>query len=137
MIRWVAEQVEALVREGTPPGEIALVAPYVNEVMRFTIQEELAHRGIALYLLRPSTPFRQDPVIRSLLTLALLAHPQWRDPISGEPQPLPVEDVSLVLETVLQGLDPIRARHLAQAALRGNERTSARPEWGEQRQPQE
>ncbi len=123
MIRWVAEQVEALVKEGTPPGEIALVAPYVNEVMRFTIQEELAHRGIALYLLRPSTPFRQDPVIRSLLTLALLAHPQWRDPLSGEPQPLPVEDLSLVLETVLEGLDPIRARHLAQAALRGSERT--------------
>ena len=122
MIRWVAEQVADLVQKGTPPEQIALIAPYVNEVMRFTIQEELARHGVAVYLLRPSTPFREDPVIRALLTLALLAHPQWRDPISGEPQPLPVEDVSLMLETVLEGLDPIRARHLAQAAIKGGER---------------
>jgi hypothetical protein len=123
MVRWVVEQIAALVGKGTPASQIAIIAPYVNEVMRFTIQEQLARRGISLYLLRPSTPFRQDPVVRALLTLAVLSHPQWRSSAPGEPQPLPVEDVSLMLEIALEGLDPIRARHLAQAALPQSEST--------------
>jgi len=117
MVRWVAEQVAKLVSEGTAPNEIAIIAPYVNEVMRFTIHEELARQGVPLYLLRPSTPFRQNPVIRALLTLAVLAHPRWQAATPGGPKPPPVEDVSLMLEVCLEGLDPIRARHLAGAAL--------------------
>ncbi|MBC7237863.1 MAG: hypothetical protein H5T69_18630, partial [Chloroflexi bacterium] len=117
MIRWAVERVCALVESGVSPGEIALIAPYVSEVMRFTIEEELAARGIALHLLRPSTPLREDPIIRALLVLCVLAHPQWEIGIQGERYRPSTEDVALVLGTLLDDLDPIRARHLAEEAL--------------------
>ena len=119
MIRWVAARIAELVVAGTAADEIAIVAPYVSEVMRFAMEEQLASQGIPLYLLRPATPLRDDPVIRALLTVALLGHPDWQIIVQGEERALPVEDVALALQMCLEGLDPIRARHLAQAALGG------------------
>jgi hypothetical protein len=117
MIQWVAEQITLLVERGTSPGEVAIIAPYVSEVMRFAIADRLSQRGIGLHLVRPATPLRDEPVVRALLTLVLLAHPGWRVTILGEEQPLPVEDVALALQLSIAGLDPVRARYLAQAAL--------------------
>ncbi len=117
MVRWVAARIGELVEKGVAPGEIAVIAPYVSEVMHFAIEEQLAARGIALYLLRPATPLRDEPVIRALLTLVLLGHPDWRLTIQGEERALPIEDVALALQMALDSLDPIRARHLAQAAF--------------------
>jgi hypothetical protein len=116
MIRWAADRVAELVAGGCPPGEIALVAPYVNEVMRFTAEEELTRRGVALQLLRPSQPLRADPVVRGLITLVLLAHPDWKITLQGEAYQPPTEDVALMLGTALERLDPVRAWRLAQMA---------------------
>ena len=117
MIRWVADHIAELADEGTLASEIAIVAPYVSEVMRFSIEEELSKRDIALHLLRPSTPLRDEPVIRALLVLTVLGHPQWQIVIQGERYALPIEDAALGLQMALADLDPIRARHLAGAAL--------------------
>ena len=122
MVQWVAGQVAKLVAEGVPPGEIAIIAPYVSEVMRFAIEEQLRERGLSLHLVRPATLLRDEPVVRALLTLVLLAHSAWQITIQGEEQTLAVEDVSLALEISLAGLDPIRARHLAQTAVPAGER---------------
>lgn len=124
-VRWVGDRVAELVDNGTPPGEIAIVAPYVSEVMRFAVNEELGRHNIPLYLLRPSTPLRDDPVIRALLVLALLGHPQWKIDLQGEPYAVPVEDVALALQVALAGVDPIRARHLAMAATSADPRSLA------------
>jgi len=125
MIHWVVERIAERVSAGTPPEEIAIVAPYVSEVMRFAIEEELHAKGLPLFLLRPATAFRDVPVIRGLLTLVRLAHPNWEIAIQGETQALPIEDVALALEVALDGLDPIRARHLARAALPLGQRSLA------------
>ncbi|MFH1084491.1 MAG: hypothetical protein V1772_01835, partial [Chloroflexota bacterium] len=131
MIRWIAERIAALVAQGVPAGEIAVIAPYVSEVMRFAIEEELRAHGVALYLLRPSMSLRDDPTVRGLLILALLAHPHWELTIGGEPYRLGAEDATLALQVALDGLDPIRARQLAAsalpaaAALPANQRTLA------------
>ncbi len=117
MIRWAAARIAELVQGGAPAEQIAIVAPYVSEVMRFAIQEELAQVGIGLRLLRPATPLREDALIRGLLVLAYLAHPAWEIHIHGEPYALPVEDVALALSSALAELDPVRARLLAEAAL--------------------
>ena len=117
MIRQVVDRLAALVKEGTPPGEIAIIAPYVSEVMRFAVEESLARRGIPLRLLRPSAPLRDSPVIRGLLSLALLAHPAWHITIQDEEYSLSEQDVALALQMTLAGLDPVRARYLARAAL--------------------
>jgi hypothetical protein len=122
MVRWVAEQVAELIGGGAAPRQIALVAPYVSEVMRFAIQEELAQRGVGLQLLRPATQLRDDPVIRGLLSLLWLAHPDWEIEMRGQPYALPREDVALALEICLAALDPIRARYLAAAAVRDGQR---------------
>ncbi|TEU10879.1 MAG: hypothetical protein E3J25_08560 [Anaerolineales bacterium] len=117
MIRWVARQVAALVSDGIPAGEIAIVAPYVSEVMRFAIEEHLGQQGIRLYLLRPATSLRDDPVVRALLILTMLGHPDWQVIIQGRPYQMSVDDVALVLHVALAGLDPIRAHRLAKGAL--------------------
>jgi len=116
MIRWMGERISELVDKGVAPEEISIVAPYVSEVMRFAIEEELGQYDIDVYLLRPSMPLRDDPVIRALLVLALLAHPEWHIGVQGETYILLEEDVALALQVVLANLDPIRARHLARAA---------------------
>ncbi len=119
MLRWVAEQVAALVAQGTAPGEIALIAPYVSDVMRFAVEEELARYDIPVHLLRPATPLRDDPIVRGLLILLCLAHPHWALEFGGEPYALSEEDVALALKVALAGLDPLRARYLALEAWRG------------------
>lgn len=123
MIRWVAERVAALVEEGVAPAEIAIVAPYVSEVMRFVIEEELRRSEVDVYLLRPSTALRDDPVVRGLLVLTLLAHPEWNIRIQGQDYVPPPEDVALALEVALANLDPIRARRLADLAYSFEEGT--------------
>lgn len=117
MVRWVAQEVAHLVEAGVPPGQIALLAPYVSEVMRFAVQEELAQHGVSVQLLRPSAQLRDDPVIRALLVLLWLAHPDWEIELRGQRYRLPREDVALMLEVCLASLDPVRARYLASLAL--------------------
>ncbi|MCE5258761.1 MAG: UvrD-helicase domain-containing protein [Chloroflexi bacterium] len=116
MIRWIANEIAHLVEAGCAPGEIAVVAPYVSEVMRFALEEELHERGIGQYLLRPATPLRDDVIVRAGLTLARLAHPTWA---SSEAvlRTLPVEDLAEMLGVMLANLDPVRARLLAESAL--------------------
>jgi len=123
MVHWIVERVAALVGEGTPPGEIAIIAPYVSEVMRFAIEDGLREHDIPIYLLRPSTMMRDDPVVRALLVLVLLAHPEWEIEVGAEPYVLSEADVALMLGVTLGGLDPIRARFLARAAVPVGERT--------------
>jgi len=117
MAQWTVERIAELVAQGVAPGEIAIVAPYVSEVARFGLEDALARRDIPVYLLRPSTPMREVPVVRGLLVLTLLAHPEWSVSVRQEPYVLPLEDIALALETALADLDPVRARRLAQAAV--------------------
>jgi hypothetical protein len=116
MTRWVAEQVVSLVQQGCPPNEIAIIAPYVNEVMRFTLADDLERRGVKLFQLRPATTLRDDVVVRASLCLARLAHPLWAQN-SNALRLLPVEDMAEALGQVVSGLDPVRARLLADKAL--------------------
>ncbi len=130
-VRWVADTVAELVTErGVAPERIALIAPYVSEVMRFTLSEELAQRGLHLALLRPSMPLNEHPVVRAALTLTRLAHPDYSVRIFGTPLVLGEEDVALALEYALAGLDKVRALVLARAAY-DPQTTSLRPLSGE------
>ncbi|MHB1294071.1 MAG: UvrD-helicase domain-containing protein [Anaerolineae bacterium] len=115
MVRWVAARAAELVAQGVAPGEIGIVAPYVNEVMRFTLEEELKAQGLSMRLLRPSTALADDPTIRGLLALVRLAHPGWAITVQERVLVLHRDDVALGLETALEGLDPVRAHLLARA----------------------
>lgn len=117
MIEWVVAEIERLVHEkGVARGQIAVLAPFVSDALRFSIQSRLDEKGISSASHRPSRALNQEPAVRSLLTLAALAHPTWQRP------PLP-SDVTLTLGSSIAHVDPVRATVLAQAVYgaRGSE----------------
>ena len=107
MVTWAADQICRLVREqGVAPGEIAVLAPFVSDALRFTLQSALEGHGIALATHRPSRALQDEPAARTLLTLARLAHPFW-----GMAPAAP--DVTLTLTVAIGDLDPVRATLLS------------------------
>ena len=110
MVEWAVDEIERLVKEcGVAPSEIAVLAPFVSDALRFSLLSRLEERGIAATSHRPSRALNAEPAVRTLLTLAALAHPIWqRRP--------PREDIALALDNAIAPLDPVRASVLAQAA---------------------
>jgi hypothetical protein len=107
MLDWAAEEIKRLVDEGTSPGEIAILAPFVGDALRFSLLTRLEGLGIPARSHRPSRALRDEPAARCILALAKLAHPEWND--------LPDRfDVALALDQAIDGLDLVRAHILAQ-----------------------
>jgi hypothetical protein len=117
MITWAVDRIEGLIKDGTPAREIAVLAPYLNDALRFELARELDRRGIQTLSHRPSRALRDEPVTRALLTLTALAHPTWTTPP-------PLADVADALTLTIDGLDPVRARLLAQIVYRNGALTS-------------
>lgn len=107
MLRWVMDQITRLVKtEGIPPGEIVIVAPFISDALRFSLQNGLEERGIPSTTHRPSRALQDEPAARCLLTLAALAHPDW----AIRP---PSTDVTHAIAVSVSALDPIRATLLS------------------------
>jgi len=112
MLDWVAEEISRLVHEeNLAPSEIAVLAPFLSDALRFSLTERLRLYGIAVRTHRPSRELREEPPARCLLTLAKLAHPAWR-------RPPPAADVADALMLSIADLDPVRARLLADIVYR-------------------
>jgi hypothetical protein len=79
MLDWVAAEIATLVHtEGVPPGEIAVLAPFLPDGLRFSLVTRLHAHGIPARSHRPSRALRDEPAARCMLTLAALAHPEWK-----------------------------------------------------------
>ncbi|MBC7233450.1 MAG: hypothetical protein H5T68_09465 [Chloroflexi bacterium] len=108
MLHNVVEEVLHLVMdEGVAPGQIAILAPFVDDALRFTLMTEFERHGVPVRSHRPSRALREEPAVRCLLTLAQLAHPQW------EMCP-PRNDVAQALVQAIAGLDWVRASYLTE-----------------------
>lgn len=109
MLDWTAEQIDRLVRqEGTPPGEIAVLAPFLSDALRFALMDRLQARGIPARSHRPSRSLRDEPATQCLLSLASLVHPEWGlHPIKF--------DIAYALVQAIGGLDLVRAQLLSEA----------------------
>ncbi len=105
MIEAVAREIGRLAHEGVPADDMAVIAPYVDGVLRFTLRETLAEAGLRVRVVRRYQLLRDEPVVRAALTLAALAHPEW------DIQPTPF-DVTESLHLLIDDLDFIRARLL-------------------------
>ena len=112
MLDWVAEQIARLVFEGqTPPGAIVVLAPFLPDALRFSLIERLERLGIPSRSHRPSRALREEPAAQCLLTLAMLAHPQWGL--------CPTKfDVAYALIQAIEGMDLVRAQLLAEIVYR-------------------
>ena len=112
MLEWVVGEISRLkMEEGVQPGEIAILAPFVSDALRFSLTEALQRYGIPVRTHRPSRELREEPAARCLLTLAKLAHPGWR-------RPPPPADVAQCLAMAIADLDPVRAHLLADIVYR-------------------
>lgn len=112
MLDWVADQVSRLVTEqGAPPREVAIVAPYLSDALRFALALRLERYGINTVSHRPSRSLREEEGTRCLLTLTALAHPDW----GLAPGPF---DVTRMLVQAIDSLDVVRAQQLSRIVYR-------------------
>jgi hypothetical protein len=112
MLDWVAGQIARLIFEDqTPPGAIVVLAPFLPDALRFSLIERLERLGIPSHSHRPSRALREEPAAQCLLTLAMLAHPQWGL--------CPTKfDVAYALIQAIEGMDLVRAQLLADIVYR-------------------
>ncbi|MGQ9814076.1 MAG: UvrD-helicase domain-containing protein, partial [Candidatus Roseilinea sp.] len=111
MVDWVVERIRRLVNGGALPSDIAVLAPFVEDVLRFELEERLRADGIGVWSVRPSRPLYDHPLVRALVALARLAHPHWQ-------RPVPVGELARALASLIADLDVARAQLIADAALR-------------------
>lgn len=113
MIDWAAEHVAALVHEeGVAPEEIVILAPFLPDALRYSLQTRLNELDVSNRSHRPSRALKDEPATRTLLTLAKVAHPQWNMIASDF-------DLAYALTSSIQGLDLVRARLLVDVLYRG------------------
>lgn len=110
MLEAAAAEVARLIDQGIPAGEIAILAPYLTDRLRFSVSNLLRERNIQTRVLRPSRTMQQESAIRCLLILARVAHPAWGMP----PQKA---DFCAMLTTAIKDFDPIRAGILTEIVL--------------------
>ena len=119
MIKNTAGKIAALIHdEKVPPGEIAVLSPFLSDSLQFQFRTNLEKMGISLFSMRPSRSLLNDPVTRSLITLAKLAHPQWGYPVTRQ-------EFRFLLVQVIEGLDHIRANLMAEKLLTISRGTSS------------
>jgi len=78
MLDWVVSEVKNIIDSGTPPGEIVILAPFMSDMLRFSLNHRLEKIGIPTRSHRPSRALRDEPAAQCLLTLTTLAYPQWQ-----------------------------------------------------------
>jgi hypothetical protein len=122
--RFVPEMVQAVTsevcncikNEGYEAEDVAIVAPYMNDSLRFALMTSLQQAGIPTQSHRPSRSLRDEPATNCMLTYAKIAHPQWRM------KPSRFDIRTAYMQTLTNG-DLVRADLLAQICQpRSNEK---------------
>jgi hypothetical protein len=109
MVQEIVAHIRRLVQSGVQPKDIAVLAPIVEDVLRFELQERLRPDGIDVRTVRPSRPLFDHPIARMMSVWARLANPQWNMPAS-------TQELARALSMSIAGLDIVRAQLLADAA---------------------
>ncbi len=105
MVEALADRLAHLVDEGLPTNEIAIVAPYLDGALRYSLTQALQAAGLPYYLLRRRSSPREEPRVRAWLTWLALGHPGWGIRPAAY-------DVAEAFQLSIEGLDPVRARLL-------------------------
>lgn len=101
MLEAVGEKVLQLLAAGVPPAEIAVITPQADKVLEHVLATRLQTRGVPLNILTKNRRLIDQPYVRAMMTLALVAHPHWE---LDWGLPDLAQSLQLLLKT-----DPIRA----------------------------
>ncbi|MDJ0686956.1 MAG: recombinase family protein [Xenococcaceae cyanobacterium MO_188.B32] len=116
LLRTTADIIIQAVKQGEiQPAEIALIAPGLDEIARYSLIEMLSARDIPVEPLSEQRPLISSPAIRALLTLLALVYPGLgrlvdRDAIA---EMLVILSRRSVAEKLIPDIDPVRAGLLA------------------------
>ena len=107
MVEDISNKIAFLVNEGGyQPGDIAILAPFMSDALRFSISTSLEKLHIASRSHRPSRSLQDEPATACLLAIARLAHPQW----ALYPRQ---HEIRAMLIQAIDGMDLVRADLLA------------------------
>ncbi|WP_416667242.1 recombinase family protein [Egbenema bharatensis] len=109
LLRQTAERIVDAVQSGqVQPQEIAVIAPGLDAIARYTLREILTRRDIPVLSLNDQHPLASSPLIRALLTLLALIYPGLGRLLSRETV---AEMLVLLSQTpgVQGAIDPVRA----------------------------
>jgi len=119
MIDWVSDEVYDLIQnQQISAGQIAILAPFISDSLRFALVNRLEARNMKTRSHRPSRSLRNEPASQALLTLAALAHPFWSIVPSNY-------DVSYSMLYCLQDADLVRADLLTRQVYQPNKKELA------------
>ena len=116
LLRAVADTIiKGIQEEGFKPEEIAIIAPGLDEIARYTLIEILSASGIAIAPVNEQRPLISSPPVRALLTLMALVYPGIgrlvdRDAIA---EMLTIFSQKLESGKAIPQIDPVRAGLLA------------------------
>jgi superfamily I DNA/RNA helicase len=112
MVATCVDQITKLIQqESVSPSQIAIMMPFLSDSLRFALQTGLETANIQSQVYRPSRPLITESAVKALMTILVLAHPEWEIAI-------PVSDVAIALSLLIDGLDPSRAHLLANIVYR-------------------
>ncbi len=115
VIDWIVSKIQELLADNTTmPDEIAVLTPFLSDALRFSFASRLDAAKIPFTTHRPSRSLYDEPAVRTILTLARIAHPSWSFlPASPE--------VRMSLALAIRELDYARADLLSRTLYqRGN-----------------
>ena len=114
LLRQTAEIIIRAVQQGIKPDEIAIIAPGLDEIARYSLIEILAAKNIAVTPLNEQRPIVSSPLVRSLLTLLCLV---YRDLGRLIDRDAVAEMLTIFSQTKI---DPVRAGLIADHCYRAN-----------------
>ncbi|MEN9566264.1 MAG: hypothetical protein RLZZ69_1460 [Cyanobacteriota bacterium] len=107
LLRQTAEIIIQAVQQGIRPSEIAIIAPGLDEIARYSLIEILAAKNIVVTPLNEQRPLISSPLVRSLLTLLGLVYRDLGRLVEGDA----IAEMLIVLSK--SQIDPVRAGLIA------------------------
>ncbi len=112
MLAWAAVEIASLIHDqDVHAGEIVVLAPFLSDALRFTLEELFHRENVPVRSHRPSRALREEPTTQCLLTFAALAFPAW----GVVPT---VQDIAHALTQAINDLDLVRAHLVAKVLYR-------------------
>jgi hypothetical protein len=109
---WIADEVRRLIdQDNLLPEQIVVLSPFLSDTLRFSLQYAFEQRGIPTRSHRPSRPLRDEPAVRSMMTLMRLAHPTWQSTLQSA-------DIAHMLMSVIADMDAVRAALMSEVLYR-------------------